>query len=209
MSTPARTILRCELNPAKWDQSFINRITGATPVIPKGGGVDFWFYIFNEDGATPMDIANISDIAILVKGAGSWQQIGSTVTAQNPNVTKAQWDAGQGAHFIVSLLGTDTNLTAGDYDLTVKGHTTDDAVDLDCFGITDLKILDVGLTDAAPVEPSEATVESIVRPLLEGFLTTIGKPGVNRVEVSPNGLWRRISGIDDNGQFYDRPEQVS
>lgn len=210
MSTPVRAILRCALNPAKWELAFVNRTTGGTPVIPKGGGVDVWFFFFNEEGDAALDVSNIADLSLLIKASGgTWAQIGATVTAQTPNITIAQWEAGQGAHFVVTLLGTDTNLTAGAYSLTVKGHTTDDAVDLDCFGVSTLLIQDVGLTDAAPVAPSDATVESIVRPLMEGFLTTIGRAGVFRTEVSPNGLWRRVEGVDDDGQPVTRFEQVS
>jgi hypothetical protein len=210
MSTPARAILRCALNPAKWELAFVNRTTGGTLVIPKGGGVDVWFFFLNEEGTEALDVSNIADLTLLVKASsGTWAQIGATVTQKTPNITLAQWEAGLGAHFIATLLGTDTNLAAGQYSLTVKGHTTDDAVDLDCFGISTLLIQDVGLTDAAPVTPSAATVESIVRPLMEGFLTVIGRPGVFRTEVSPNGLWRRIEGVDDDGQPVTRFEQVS
>ena len=210
MSTPSRAIIRCTLNPAKWELAFVNRSTGGTPVIPKGAGVDFWFFVTNEDGTAAMDISGVADLSLLVKASGgTWAQIGSTITAQNPSITLAQWEAGNGAHFVLTLLGTDTNLTAGSYNLTVKAHTTDDAVDLDCFGISTLVIQDVGLTDAAPVAPSAATVESIVRPLMSGFLTPIGQSGVSRMEVSPNGQWRGGWVPDDNGQPYWKTEQIT
>jgi hypothetical protein len=209
MSTPARTILRCKLDPSQVGVLFTAESLGGQPKLYRGGGIDFWFFFTQENSTEPMDVTNMADLYLMVKATGgSWSTIGSTVSF-NPACTYAQFAAGQSAHAIITLLGSATNLAAGSYDLTVKGHTTDDAVDLDCFGISKLTILDVGLTDAAPEVADAETVESVVRGLLNGYLTPIGKPGVFRTEVSPSGLWRITRGIDDNGEDYIVREQVS
>lgn len=208
MSTTARAIIRAKINPSAIGQKFKVNNQGAEPTIYRGAGVDFWFFFVDDDG-NPMDISNVSDLSLIAEISATWQVL-ATVTAAsfNPACTLDQWNAGSAAHVQVTLLGTATNIAEGSYPLTLKAHTTDDAVDLDCFGISTLKVLDVGLTDSAVSPAPDATVESIVNGLLSGVLRTIGTPGVFRSEVSPNGLWRRTEGVDDNGQPTTNIEQV-
>jgi hypothetical protein len=207
MSTTARAIIRAKVNPNVIGQKFKVNAQGASPTIYRGAGVDFWF-LFVDDSGNPMDISNVSDLSILAK-VTTWQTL-VTVTSESFNTacTLAQWEAGSAAHVKVTMLGTATNITAGTYDLTLKAHTTDDAVDLDCFGISTLQVLDVGLTDAAVSPAPDETIEGVVNALLSGYLTAIGQAGQPRWEVSPNGQWRIAQTIDDNGQPSTLIEQV-
>ncbi len=207
MSATARAIIRAKINPNAIGQKFKVNNQGAEPTIYRGAGVDFWFLFVDDDG-NPMDVSNVSDLSIIAD-ITTWQVLGTvTAAAFNTSCTLAQWNAGSAAHCVITLLGTATNIAAGSYDMTLKAHTTDDSVDLDCFGISTLKVMDVGLTDTAVSPAPDETIEGVVNALLSGYLTAIGQPGQPRWEVSPNGQWRIAQTIDDNGQPSTLIEQI-
>ncbi|MFH0981478.1 MAG: hypothetical protein V2A79_08065 [Planctomycetota bacterium] len=211
MSQLARTILRAKLQPYEIGKAFTLQ-DGKTFRLYKGGGVDLWLALY-EDASTPFDVSNVGLLQLLCRikgGTGAWSVLGST-TSMNPAMTAAQWTAGTAAHAVITLLGSATSIAAGNYDVTIKGWTSDDPADVDVFGKSDLEVLDVGATEtttALPEGQTPATIEELAA-LMTGYARVIGLPGQEDVKVSPNEHWRWVRGIDNNGETYERIEEVS
>lgn len=210
MSQLARTILRAKLTPYEVGKSFTLQ-DGGTLRFYKGGGVDVWLALF-ETTDVLFDVTNVGQLQLIcrLKGAaGAWSILGTT-TLVNTALTAAQWTAGTGAHAVITLLGSATNIAAGDYDVTVKGFTTDDPADVDVFGKSDLEIIEAGATETTVDLPPGATPGTIedLRALMTGYARVIGLPGQEHVMVSANGQWRRVSGVDNNGDLVDRIEEA-
>jgi len=210
MSNFARTILRAKVYPYRVGEQW-KLATGRTPILYRGAGVDFWFS-FWESSSQLLNVSNVSDVALLVKEKNdtTWYVLGST-TDIDPSLTESDWDAGSKAHAVLTILGADLTLAAGTYDATIRAHTTDDPVDVDVFGISTIEIRDVGVTSTPASPPpgeTAATLEDL-QAMMSGYLKTPLKPGQTIAYVSPDGQWRRIVGIDDNGQPIDYIESVS
>lgn len=210
MSQFARTILRAKLQPHKVGKKF-TLWDGETFRVYKGGGVDLWLALYENESA-PFDVANIGMLELICRikgGAGAWTTLGST-TALNPTMTHAEWTAGTAAHGVITLLGTTLTIAAGEYDATVKGFTTDDPADTDVFGYSDLTVIEAGATATTnPLAEGEtpATIEEL-RAIMTGYRKVIGLPGQEDVLVSDNGHWRRVVGVDNNGDPVDRIEEI-
>ncbi len=211
MAQFVRTRLRCALLPSKIAEKFRVQDTGNPPQIFKGAGCEFELGIF-VDSKTPFDVSNVGSLTVMAKtqGVPGSAPVMLKATAAITNIASLDtWNDGTEQHAVVVFSGTETNIAAGTYDLTVFGFTTDDGLDQDVFGISTLTIVDAGLTNtvAPPVGGSPGVSLLDVQNLLGNYVKRVRNPGDVDTWVSKNGLWRRITGIDDNGNRIDDLEQ--
>jgi hypothetical protein len=117
------------------------------------------------------------------------------------------WNAGVEQHAVVVFSGVETNVAAGPYDLTLYGLTTDDGLDTDVFGTSQLQIIDAGLTNtvAPPVGTSPGVTAEQLAGLLNQYVKAVMNPGQTLTFTSPNGHIRRTLGVGDN---YERPDDL-
>lgn len=201
----ARATNRVAIYPDKIGQNFLTQ-TGGEPRLFLGAGVDFEIGFFRLDD-TLLDISNITDLTLHLKPKGHPSEAPVALktisaAAMNPAMTLAQWADGSSAHAVISLLGSETAIPAGDYDVTISGHTLDDALDLDVFGVSVVRVLDAGISNLAapPLGDDPAVTLAQLEALLANFVRFGKNPaGKTLTLVSPNGQRGVTVGCNDDG----------
>jgi len=206
MSQFARSRIRCEVFPGKSDP-FVMVNTNQSPEICKGAGVDFEFAFFDVMGEL-LDVSNIANVTLLVypSGTPSTTEILKTTTSIQ-NISQEAWDAGTGAHVTITLLATETAIAAGNHEITLYGHTTDDTLDADCFGFSKLLVVDRGITAVTnpTLTPSYGTLEQI-QSMLNGYVPYVMPPGKKLTFTSDDSTKKRIMGVANDGTKIDSDE---
>lgn len=190
---PARAILSCALNPSKIGASFNVVELSGTPKVPIGAGVDFRFCLFRDE-TTLYDPSNIGIFYLTIKTKGSpasapLVQVSILGNAITP-CTLEDWKNGIGQHAVVSLLSSHTSaLSAGQYDITIWGTTTDAPADYDLFGTSTLEAVACGISPGTP-DPV-AGVTYVTQEMLNAAIGSTIKQGAN-----PAGAWFALQSED-------------
>lgn len=166
MSTFSKIIVRCEVDVDEIVQPFKSVVTGRTPRIWQGVGVEFQL-LFKRAGEI-LDIDNIAFVTLSVlaatrTGAAYMEQ---TVAAVDLDITvdADSWNDGSKQHAAIAFTGLETNLpgsAAGtEYFLILSGYTSDAPTDPDNFGWTRLTVHSDGVpTDEGPVQAGNSILE--------------------------------------------------
>lgn len=210
MSTWAKTLLRCKVVPSDTQRKFVT-LNGSNPRAWKACGVRFGFSFFDLTGNL-LDVTNIASLTVFAKTlntpAGS-PIILATITSFDATLNATRWAAGED-HCLVDFSATEMSAfsSAGSYDLTVAGLTTDEPADQDCFGMAVLEIADAGVSNVvAPAPEVEGAVTlSQVMGILNSYARKVGQPGDTLTLTSPDGATKRILGISNDAEPIDSVE---
>ena len=202
-----KTLLRCQVIPSLTGQLF-ETIGGASPTVFRATGVRFAFSFFDSDGTTLLDVSNIASLTLFCKtkdSPASSPIILKTVTAFNTTLTRALYDAGNDHAQIDFTASEMAALSSGKFDLTLSGHTTDDLLDDDVFGMSILTVKDAGISNltSPPAGTSPAVTLEQLQGILGSYAKKLGNAGDTITLVSPDGTIKRILGIGNDSSRTD------
>lgn len=211
MSSFTKTHLRFRIYPARTAESFV-AVTGSTPTAWRACGVRFSFTFMDVDSSL-LDVGNIASVTLFAKTKSSPASSPIILKTSSSIDTTLNLDRHQAGEDHVSIDFSAAEMaafsTAAHYDLTLAGLTTDDLLDQDVFGFTDLEIKDAGVSNlvspAAGSSPA-VTMEQLTA-ILGQFVRVVGDPGSTITLRSADGLTKRILGISNAGERQDDLEQ--
>jgi hypothetical protein len=211
-----RTRIRCAIDISKRTTKFKDVLTSSFPSGFRGTGQQFEISFFY--GRELVDISNFSAVTVTVKDADDLTGpalMTKTVGEDNLNktLTIEEWNAGTSQHVIVVFSSVETALGAGgedvDYHLVVHGLTTDDTIDKDTFGVSTLRLIEDGTVDAESPPPSGPLYLNAdqIKALMEQYMKKVGDPGDVQTYRSDPDVFRRIVGVDAEGNRIDALEE--
>lgn len=202
-----KTLLRCAVIPSMTGKLF-DTVGGTSPTVFRATGVRFAFSFFDSDGTTLLDVSNIASLTLFAKTQNSPASspiILKTVSVFNSALTRDLYDAGNDHAQIDFTASEMAALSAGKFDLTLSGHTTDDILDDDVFGMSLLTVKDAGISNltSPPAGTSPAVTLEQLQGILGSYAKKIGNAGETITLVSPDGTIKRILGVGNDGSRSD------
>lgn len=200
--------------PGRTNDKFKTQEGGTSLLIPKGGGIQFELLLYEDStNPSPLDVSNIASLTFMLKTKdmpGNPPAMTKTTAALTNVASVDTWNNGSEAHATVVFSSTETNIVAGDYDVTVYGVTADALLDIKYFGRSTAKIVDVGLSNV--VEPMVGLSPGVTLEQLNAAfnqcLRKVMGPGETLTLMSQDSKVRRIMGVLNDASKQDEIEDV-
>lgn len=192
-----------------------DRITGEGGQFARSAGVQFEIALLYNNQV--IDISNVLDAVLEIKATNDpdaalamTKTIGAA--SMNRGLTDAEWETGEASkcHFLFTFSSTEaaesvfgTPADTEDHWLVLWGHTDDDSVDKDVFGVGSIKTFDAGISGAVVSPPAAEGGVTLTQlgAMMQDFIKRVNEPGVSITLVSQATQQRVKLYADDNGDF--------